>query len=1198
MEKNLILTKAKGAVLSHDFATAARLYKMLLAEDASNVEYLKQLGSIYVQNQEDEKAIPYYEQIITFYPHYIEAMNSLGAIYRRLGRYEESINILQRAVDEGRDAASVNYNLGFTYKEMGNFKDAIDAFNLVVHENPDDVLAYNHLGRIYFAQQNYDKAIASYKRGLQIDQNHPILNYNLAHCYEATKNTPDAVRCYQAALKTRPGWVDAISDFSELLIKSQKNKEAQDLVQQSIKLHPTNADLLCLLGRVYLNQYDYSAAEKTFKKADSYRLNDVKILTGLSEALEKGEKVEAALDTVLSALEIEPENKDIRKQYVHTLLTAKDYDTALENVQDLYEKTEGKDLSVLDLYGQYYICKDQEEQAQQYYNKIKQQNHHYKDYMINAADRFSQIGKHDKAESYANQFIERRPSNPEGYNILGKIYENKGDLKKAIDSYNKSLNLRKPNALADKKIAAFTDELVKQATAIDEPVVQEIPAEPAPVVTEAPVVEAPEEKQEEEFDYSLMGGNVPLQEGLVEEEKDFFDTLDEDNENLPEEEEKPDEKTDEDKAPEFKYNSGAPSDVFGDDGIFDDDAAKKANNTLENGLKDATDEVNNAPDSDQIPADNGSTGAETGTPSEDDSLADSLADNADEDDGFNIFDNDPLPQEEDSSAGQTPSSSNAPAPAQREPAPAPEQAAPASPKEDYAPVQQSAAPERPYYPQQDELEKRMQQIAMDNAAHAMEAAFAAQKMAQQLADQQKIMQEQTQQALQEAMDKVQNLQEERMKEQDRKLDSLLEDDNILDETPVTEEPVFESSDEIPVEETLLSDEDFVEEVSENPEVESVEEVESEVEETENPEDDFDLDLGEDSSESVEEIADNIFEESDEPEVNLFTVDDILEDTGDDVVEEPEFTEEENSIPEDDFELDLGESPAEETAAEEVDLASDGEVDSELMNEESEYQEDSVSEYEEEILEEELKLEGDEELQEDTFEDADNVFVEEIMFLTVEELLLQLEGYGEASEEEFDDSDFDTEAAPVVIEEIIEEEPAFDEEPVFEVNQYEQQSEFPAESEPAMTADDMLTKIERILSDDDVAKEYGPQLELFKKLKVLSEYLPDSEKNTFLSCRMRMLIEYIISKMSGKPGLLTTATALLKSGILGEEYDENLEEDPESDGEVRNELIRAVLMDMKKLTKQLPDRTLADAMVASVDNILERIEIEDQKSKIF
>lgn len=1089
MEKNLILTKAKDAVLSHDFATAARLYKMLLAEDASNVEYLKQLGSIYVQNQEDEKAIPYYEQIITFYPHYIEAMNSLGAIYRRLGRYEESINILQRAVDEGRDSASVNYNLGFTYKEMGNFKDAEDAFNLVIHENPDDVLAYNHLGKIYFAEKNYEKSIASYKRGLQIDQNHPILNYNLAHVYEETKNTGDAIRCYQAALKTRPAWVDAINDFSELLIKCQKNKEAQDLVQQSIKLHPTNADLLCLLGRIYLNQYDYSSAEKTFKQADSYKANDVKILTGLSVALEKGEKVDAALDTVLSALEIEPENKDIRKQYVHTLLTAKDYDEALANVQALYDETGDKDLAVLDLYGQYYICKDQEEQAQQYYNKIKVQNHHYKDYMLGAASRYSQIGKYEKAETYANEYIERRPSNPEGYNVLGKIFENKGDLQKAIESYNKSLNLRKPNIMADKKIAQFKDELSKQNIPYEEPVVVPVQAEEKPVVQEEPLVEKSEEPAaaEEEFDYSMLGGNIPLQEGLLEDEKDFFDTLNEDREDLPEDA-PPAEETEEaaeEEKPDFKYNAGKPTDVFDDDGIFDDDAAKKENDSLENGLKDATDDYNkNLTDED---------------PEED--LAASLADAADDD--FDIFGDEPFKPE----------------PVEPEPQP-PKAEAPAEPAPVQKPAQEPAAPYEPRYnPQQDELEKRMQQIAMDNAAHAMEAAFTAQKMAQQLADQQKILEETTQKALQEALDKVQTMQEEKMREQDRQLESLLDDENIIDESPV-EEPVTEEVAEEVVEETKIP-----EEVVEEP-----------VEETEIPEDDFELDLGDEpEEENFESLDDLLLGESDGED--------------DEAVEETEFVEE-------------TEPETEPVVIEETEIADELE-----LPEQIEDSEEFESE-EQEILSEELALEGDE---------AD---AEEILFASSDELLKEL-GEGDLQEP----------AVEVEEETVEEQEP----EEVFEEVPVEEQK---TETENSESVDDMLEKIERILSDDEMAKEYGPQLELFKKLKVLSEYLPESEKNTFVSCRMRMMIEYIISKMSGKPGLLSTAVALIKSGVLGEEYNEKLAEAENVEGEVRNELIRVVLTDMKELTNDLPDRTLADAMIASVDNILERIELEDQKSKIF
>ena len=989
MEKNLILTKAKGAVLSHDFTTAARLYKMLLTTDPSNVDYLKQLGSIYVQNQEDEKAIPYYEQIITFYPHYIEAMNSLGAIYRRLHRYEESIAILQKAVDEGRDVASVNYNLGFTYKEMGNYQDAIEAFNLVIHENPDDVLAYNHLGKIYDAQKNYEKAIASYKRGLQIDQNHPILNYNLAHCYEETKNITDAIRCYQAALKTRPGWVDAINDFSELLIKCQKNKEAQDLVQQSIKLHPGNADLLCLLGRVYLNQYDYAAAEKTFKQAESLKGNDVKILLGLSKALESGDKVDAALEKVLAAMELEPENRDIRKQYVHSLLTAKDYEAALTNVRELYEEDGGKDTGVLDLYGQYYICKDQEEEAQKYYEKIRRQNHHYKDYMLGAASRFNQIGKFEKAEKYANDYVERRPQNPEGYNMLGQIFESQGDLEKAMDSYSRSRAIRVPNALADKKIEQFKNELAKRA----EPVAEVVEEKPAPLVENEKVEEqtsqAPvEEEKEEEFDYSMMGGNVPLQEGLLEEEGDFFDALDEE-----EEEEREQEKEDS-------------AQVFGDDDIFDDDASKQQNDSLENGLR-------------------------NGDPAGASSAAEDYADDYAKDYAESEPDQGALNQPETNQSAGNSNQTDQEQPYQNQQVPD-------------QPYQNYPAPEQPYQNQPYQnpmMDSRMQQMAMDNAAYAMEAAFAAQKMAQQLAEQQKKMQEENQKSLQEALDKVQALQEEKFREQDKEFESLMDDA----ESPVEEaEPV-------------------------------VEEVETATEETETA-----------PAEEAEPVAGENEVEAMAGEVEVPVADEI--------------------------ELDAGEV---ELVAEEADAA---------------------------------------------------------VFVTTEELLTR-----DLAEISLGQPETEAEV---------------DTKP-------EAEAEVDAQPEETENDDGMLEKIERILSDDSVAEEYKDEIELFKKIKVFSQFIPESEKNSFVSNRMRLVIEYIISRMSGKPGLLNTATALIKSGVLGEEYLSHLQnKEVYSETQLPNSLLYKVIMDMKNLSKFLEDKALVSAMEASLDNILERIELEDRKSQIF
>ena len=529
-EKNLILTRAQGAVISRDFPTAARLYKQLLKDDPSNVDYLKELGSIYVKNGEDAKAIPYYEQIITFYPHYIDAMTSLGAIYRRLKRYEESISILERAIDEGRQSADVNYNLGFTYREMGNYDDAIEAFSSVVNENPSDVLAYNHLGAIYLEKKEYEKSIAAFKRGLQIDQNHPILNYNLARCFSKAKMYSDSIRCFENALKAKPGWVDAIKDFSNLLVKCQKSQEASDLVKHSIELYPNDTKLLSMLGNIYLDQYDYDSAEKTFKRAKKVDDQDIQILVGLSEALEKGEKPQEALETVLDALEISPDDKDLKKRYVQTLLSANQIDAAGTNVKELYSENK-EDPQVLDLYGQYLICHNEEKQAEQCFKKINDVSHNYKSYLLSAADRYNQIGKTEEAEHYAKEFVAYDMRNPDGYNMLGKIYSKGGNLQQAIDSYDKSRNLRRPNVLADRQIESLRGLMNAPAVPEDSEEKDDSILEEQDTVLEneevvenaAPENETENEPGEEGFDFGTLGDNVPMQEALKEDEGEFFD---------------------------------------------------------------------------------------------------------------------------------------------------------------------------------------------------------------------------------------------------------------------------------------------------------------------------------------------------------------------------------------------------------------------------------------------------------------------------------------------------------------------------------------------------------------------------------------------------------------------------------------------------------------------------------------------------
>lgn len=75
---DLLKSRADAAVLSRDFALAARLYNSLLQQSPNDVELLEKLGSIYVKSGDDKKALPYYTKINSIKPKDFDTLNSLG----------------------------------------------------------------------------------------------------------------------------------------------------------------------------------------------------------------------------------------------------------------------------------------------------------------------------------------------------------------------------------------------------------------------------------------------------------------------------------------------------------------------------------------------------------------------------------------------------------------------------------------------------------------------------------------------------------------------------------------------------------------------------------------------------------------------------------------------------------------------------------------------------------------------------------------------------------------------------------------------------------------------------------------------------------------------------------------------------------------------------------------------------------------
>ncbi|MCQ2249037.1 MAG: tetratricopeptide repeat protein [Treponema sp.] len=471
-QNSIIIDRAKAAILARDFDQAIRIYRGLLNTNPENMEYLNVLGDLYVKSGDDERALDYYKEIVRLDSNNVSALNNMGAIYRRLEQYDLSISVLERAVIIDDSNVQVYYNLGFTYKLMGNYDDAIQCFNTVVESNPRDVLAFNHIGSIYAIQNKHDLAVQSYIKGLKADPNHPVLHLNLAKSYDILGDFAKAQSEYEAALKTKPGWFEAIESYSDLLLRENKSQNAGDIVRKALVINPKDAAMHAKLGDVYYNQNNYDNAENEYNSALNINPDCDKALSGLARTYEDTGRIDDALETVERLQVVAPESMDAKRQHVHILLSADKLKEAGEKITALYDANPD-DVHTLNLLGQYYICTNDEKKATGCFKKIKSLKPDYTMFYKDAGKRHSQGGNYDKAEEFFQKYMDYNPESTDGIKSLAMNYEAQGKYTQALASYKQMESFDSANLGSKSGLERMNQQIIETTKKVEQGPVDE-----------------------------------------------------------------------------------------------------------------------------------------------------------------------------------------------------------------------------------------------------------------------------------------------------------------------------------------------------------------------------------------------------------------------------------------------------------------------------------------------------------------------------------------------------------------------------------------------------------------------------------------------------------------------------------------------------------------------------------------------------
>jgi len=167
-------------------------------------EYLK------TGNPELKKmAIYYHTAALSLAPNLTRAMNNLAVIYLRDKKYEKAEELLERALGQEGEISIIQFNLAELYLRQGDVKKATKLLLKNIGESIGEPYTYYRLGQIYFSQKKL--TLAEYYLGRAID--------------------------------LKQNFLDPRISLISLLIVLNRDEEAQELIQDSLKVFPGNKKL-------------------------------------------------------------------------------------------------------------------------------------------------------------------------------------------------------------------------------------------------------------------------------------------------------------------------------------------------------------------------------------------------------------------------------------------------------------------------------------------------------------------------------------------------------------------------------------------------------------------------------------------------------------------------------------------------------------------------------------------------------------------------------------------------------------------------------------------------------------------------------------------------------------------------------------------------------------------------------------------
>jgi len=162
------------------------------------------LGNLYSQLGESEKAIEAYRSALEVDDLFFPAKMNLAVLYNTAGRNEEAEILLREILASYPDEDQAAYSLGLLLAEMGRLDEAVEFLGRAATLQPDRTRAHYNLGLALQALGRIDEAEGALLRAVELEPENLDYLYGLADHYARAGNIRAAILVAEQMIATHP----------------------------------------------------------------------------------------------------------------------------------------------------------------------------------------------------------------------------------------------------------------------------------------------------------------------------------------------------------------------------------------------------------------------------------------------------------------------------------------------------------------------------------------------------------------------------------------------------------------------------------------------------------------------------------------------------------------------------------------------------------------------------------------------------------------------------------------------------------------------------------------------------------------------------------------------------------------------------------------------------------------------------------